>query len=327
MLFIGAGQLSSAQQLPLYSQYLYNKFLINPAHAGSDGFTSINVTAREQWVGYTGAPRTYSVSWQMRVLKRSYRLKQTIFNRTVYRPKTDGKVGFGGYIFNDRNGLIQKTGFQLCYSYHMWLHDYTQMSMGIGFTGYHFVINASAVNFYDPNEPWLNNDLRKGVFIPDADFGLYLLNPRYEVGFSALQLFGAAAKIGDKAYDNYYMDRHFYLFGSYSFEAGTKAELQPSLLLKMSEQIRPQAEVGFTYGWDQALWGGIAYRTGTGGAIITNFRFRFVPSRVMLTTMYFGYAFDYTLNKIQNATYGTHEITLALKFGDHLKRFNWVDRF
>lgn len=313
--------------MPLYSQYNYNKFLINPAQAGSDGFTSINVTTREQWVGYTGAPRTYSVSAQGRVLKRSYRLKQNIFNRTVYRPKTDGRVGFGGYIFNDRNGLIQKTGFQLAYSYHMWLHDYTQLSMGMAFTGYHFIINATEDSFFDPNEPWLNNDLRKGVFIPDADFGIYVLNPHYEFGFSALQMFGATAKIGAPGYDNYYIDRHFYLFGSYNFESGTKVELSPSFLVKMSQQLRPQVDIGFTYGYDQAFWTGIAYRTGTGGAIISNIRFRFVPNRVMLTTMYFGYAFDYTLNKIQNATYGSHELTIALKFGDRLKRFRWVDRF
>jgi type IX secretion system PorP/SprF family membrane protein len=319
--------MSFAQQLPLYSQYNYNKFLINPAQAGSDGFTSINATAREQWVGYTGAPRTYSLSFQARVLKRSYRLKQNIFNRTTYRPKTDGRVGFGGYIFNDRNGLIQKTGFQLAYSYHMWLQDYTQLSMGIAFTGYHFNINADETSFYSPDEPWLNNDLRKGVFIPDADFGIYLLNPHYEFGFSALQMFGATAKIGDPRYDTYYMDRHFYLFGSYNFEAGTQVELQPSFLVKMSQQLRPQVDIGFTYGYAQAFWVGTAYRTGSGGAIISNFRFRFVPSRVMLTTMYFGYAFDYTLNKMQNATYGTHEVTIALKFGDRLKRFRWIDRF
>lgn len=320
--------MTSAQQLPLFSQYNYNKFILNPAQAGSDGYTSINMTTREQWVGYTGAPRTYSLSWQTRVLKKSYRLKQNILNRTVYRPKTDGRVGFGGYIFNDRNGLIQKTGFQLSYSYHMWLHDYTQLSMGMAFTGYHFIINADESSFYDPDEPWLNSDMRKGIFIPDADFGIYLLNPKFEIGFSALQLFGASAKIGgDEGYNNYYLDRHFYFFSNYNFEAGTKAELQPSVLIKMSEQLRPQATIGFTYGWDQAFWSGMSYRTGTGGAIISNIRFRIVPSRVMLTTIYVGYAFDYTLNKIQNATYGSHEITMALKFGDRLKRFRWVDRF
>ena len=46
-----------------------------------------------------------------------------------------------------------------------------------------------------------------------------------------------------------------------------------------------------------------------------------------MTSMYFGYSFDFTLNKIQRVTYGTHEFTLAFKFGDIDKRFNWLDRF
>ena len=50
------GNLAFGQQLPVYSQYLYNKFLINPSIAGSDGYTSVSLTAREQWVGYGGAP-------------------------------------------------------------------------------------------------------------------------------------------------------------------------------------------------------------------------------------------------------------------------------
>ncbi len=40
---------AAGQQLPIYSQYLYNKFLINPAVAGSEGFTSVNLTARGPW--------------------------------------------------------------------------------------------------------------------------------------------------------------------------------------------------------------------------------------------------------------------------------------
>ena len=77
LLLLIPGNIVFAQQLPLYSQYLYNKFLINPAVAGSDGYTSLNLTAREQWVGYYGAPQTFSFSGQGRVLKRSYIIKQT----------------------------------------------------------------------------------------------------------------------------------------------------------------------------------------------------------------------------------------------------------
>jgi type IX secretion system PorP/SprF family membrane protein len=325
LVFFVLGQVSFAQQLPLYSQYLYNKFLINPAHAGSDGYTSYNITTREQWIGYSGAPRTYSLSFQTRVLKKGYRLDENIFNNTIYRPKTTGRVGFGGYIFSDKNGLVQRTGFQTSYSYNVQIQDYTQISMGLAFTGYYFKINVNEMSFEESSEPLLNNNLRRGIFVPDVDFGIYLLNSRYDIGFSALQLLGAVNKIRNYASRNYWMDRHYYLFGSYIFYSGTKTELEPSILLKISEQIRPQADFGFNYIYDQAFWAGLAYRTG--GALISTIRFKFILSRVKMTSVYIGYAFDFTLNKIQRVTYGTHEMTLALKFGDSAKRFRWLDRF
>lgn len=321
LVFISALIICSAniagQQLPLYSQYLYNKFLINPAVAGSDGYTSFNITAREQWAGYSGAPRTFSLSGQTRILKRGYSLKNSS-RGNVYRPKTDGKVGLGGYIFSDRNGLIQRTGFQASYSYHMWVQSNTQLSMGLAVTGYHFKINELEIDFQDPNEPWLNNDLRRGIFVPDVDFGIYILNPRYNAGFSTLQLFGAAAKIGTDAYQNFRMDRHYYLFGSYSFALGNKTELQPSGLLMMSEQEKPMADIGLTYIYDQKIWAGLTYRTSK--AIIANIGFTY-------TNMYIGYSFDFTLQEIQRVTYGTHELTMAIRFGDSARKYRWLDRY
>jgi type IX secretion system PorP/SprF family membrane protein len=307
----------AGQQLPLYSQYLYNKFLINPAVAGSDGYTSFNLTAREQWVGYSGAPRTFSFSGQGRLLKKGYFLKNKS-SRNVYRPKTDGKIGFGGYVFSDKNGLVQRTGFQASYSYHMWIQNNTQLSMGLAVTGYHFKINEREINFEDPNEPWLNNELRRGIFVPDADFGIYILNPKYNIGFSTEQLFGAAAKIGDEAYRNYRMDRHYYLFGSYSFEPWNKTELQPSLLFMMSEQLKPMADIGLTYIYDQKIWAGLSYRTSK--AIVANFG-------ITYTNMYIGYAYDFTLQEIQRVTYGTHELTVAIRFGDNDRKYRWLDRY
>jgi len=121
------------------------------------------------------------------------------------------------------------------------------------------------------------------------------------------------------------MDMHFYLFGSYTFYSGVKSEIQPTILLKMSEQVRPQADIGLSYNYDQTIWAGIAYRTG--GAIITNIRYRLIPSHVKMTSLYIGYAFDFTLNEIQRTTYGTHEVTMALKFGESSKRFRWLDRY
>jgi type IX secretion system PorP/SprF family membrane protein len=312
------GNLVSGQQLPLYSQYLFNKFLINPAVAGSDGYTSYNLTAREQWVGYSGAPRTFSFSLQTRMLKKSYILKQTRVTKQVYRPKSDGKVGFGGYIFSDKNGLVQRTGIQASYAYHMWLRNSTQLSMGLSFTGYHYKINEKEINFEDPDEPWLNNNLRRGIFIPDATFGIYLLNAKYSFGFSADQLFEASAKIGSTAYKNFKMSRQYYLFGSYDYSSGSHTIFQPSFLLKMSEQLKPQADMGLTYIYDQDFWAGLAFRTS--GALIANVGVKY-------QNIYIGYAFDFTLQEIQKITYGTHEISFAVKFGDNSRRYRWLDRY
>jgi type IX secretion system PorP/SprF family membrane protein len=286
--------------------------------AGSDGYTSFNLTAREQWVGYSGAPQTFSFSGQTRLLKRSYILRSTRVKRKIYRPKSDGKIGLGGYIFNDKNGLIQRTGFQASYSYHMWLQNSTQLSMGLAVTGYYLKINEKEINFEDPNEPWLNNDLRRGIFVPDATFGIYLLNAKYSVGFSADQLFQAAAKIGNAAYEKFKMSRHYYIFGSYNFRRGPYVEIQPSMLFKMSEQLKPQADIGLTYIYNQAFWAGLAYRTS--GALIANVGVKY-------ENLWFGYAFDFTLQEIQRITYGTHELTIALRFGDNSRRYRWLDRY
>jgi type IX secretion system PorP/SprF family membrane protein len=310
--------LTFGQQLPLFSQYLYNKYLINPAVAGSDGYTSISLTAREQWIGYSGAPRTFSVSWQTRMLKRSYTLKQSRMKKEVFRPKSDGKVGFGGYIFSDKNGLIKRTGFQVSYAYHMWLQKSTQLSLGLAFTGYYYKIDENQINFEDPNEPWLNNNLRRGVFVPDVSFGVYLLNAKYSFGFSADQLSEASAKIGGPAYKNFSMSRQYYLFGSYDFSRGNDIIIQPAFLLKMSEQLKPQVDIGVTGIYNQGFWAGLAYRTS--GAIIANVGVKY-------QNIFFGYAFDFTMQEIQRVTYGTHEITVVIKFGDSSRRYRWLDRY
>jgi type IX secretion system PorP/SprF family membrane protein len=314
-----SGFWASAQQLPIFSQYLYNKYLINPAVAGSDGYTSFNLTAREQWVGYYGAPQTFAFSGQTRLLKRPYTIKsKSGFRRQNFKPGSDGRIGIGASVFSDKNGITRKNGFQASYSYHIWLQNTTQLSMGLAVTGYHFKIDENEINFEDPNDPWLNSDLRKGIFVPDAAVGICLLNPKFSAGLSIDQLFQAALKIGDDAYENFRMSRHINIFGSYNIETSRYTELQPSFLFRMSEQIKPQADIGLTYIFKQTFWAGLTYRTS--GAMIAIFGTRY-------ENLWFGYSFDFTLQEIQRITYGTHELTVALRFGDGSRRYRWLDRY
>lgn len=317
-LLIAMALITNAQQLPLYSQYLFNRYLINPAVAGSDGYSSFNLTAREQWLGYSGAPRTYSFSYQTRLLKRSYILRNTSARRRIYRPKSEGKVGIGGYVFSDKNGLVQRTGLQGTYAYHTWLYGETQLSFGISATAFHFRINEDQIAFEDPDDPILYGDLRKGIFVPDANFGVYLLNYRYNVGFSVEQLFQSFGKFGNSSYDNLIFMRHYYLFGSYTYPISPESEIQPTFMFRMSEQWNPQVDIGMNYLFKQDFWAGLNYRTGN--VIVANLGARFEQ-------FYFGYAFDFSFSEIQSLTYGSHELMIAMKLGSSSRRYRWLDRY
>ena len=305
------------QQLPIYSQYLYNKFLINPAVAGSEGFTSLNLTARQQWVGYSGAPQTFSLSIEGRILKKGLSSRKGS-SHSLFRPGNDGKVGVGAVIYNDRNGLVQRTGFQVSYAYHTWLNSATQLSMGLSFNGCYYKINVQDIVLEDPNDPILNSDFRHGVFIPDVTFGTYLLNSKYNLGFSADQLLQAVIKIGGNGYKNLKIVRNYNLFGSYDFQMAHDFIFQPNILFMMSEQLKPMADIGVTVKHGLDYWAGLTYRTS--GAMIANIGYKY-------KNILIGYSIDYSLSEIQRLTYGTHEISLAMRFGDSARRYRWLDRY
>lgn len=301
------------QQLPAYSQYLYNKILVNPSVAGSDGLTRIGFAARQQWVGHEGAPRTFSASLQTRVLK------QQSGGRKGFMSQSDGRVGLGGYVFSDKNGLVSRNGAQLSYAYHTWIDGTTQLSFGLAANAYLYRIDANRLSFENPDDPVLNSSLRRGVFVPDATFGVSLLSPRYHAGISVDQLFEASGKIGGSgAYDDFNIKRHYFLFGSYDLRQGYHNVIQPSFLLMMSEQLLPQADIGVTYIFRNDFRAGVAYRT-TKAMIAT--------VGINYSNMFFGYAFDFTLQELQSVTYGTHELSFAMKFGDTRRRYQWLDRF
>ena len=49
---------TDAQQSMVYSQYIFNGLLINPAYAGSHVQFSATISYRNQWVNFEGSPQT-----------------------------------------------------------------------------------------------------------------------------------------------------------------------------------------------------------------------------------------------------------------------------
>lgn len=307
---------ASGQQLPLYSQYMMNSFLLNPAVAGSDGLTSFNLTAREQWLGFENSPRTIAISGQTRLLRsspisrgRSVRNRPTLMSRS-------GNVGLGGYIFNDRNGIIDRTGIQGTYTYHIWM-DRNQLSFGVSLTAFQLKLDERNSLLHNESDPLLNGR-RNTLFVPDVNMGVYFSNPSYYIGFSSTQLLQSALKFGSDGYKDFKMLRHYYLMAGYGFFHENDLTIEPSVMLQSTMESKVQADFNVRAYFRDDYWGGVSYRTS--GALI-------MMGGVKVDRYYFGYAFDYSMSSIRKHSFGSHEFMISVKFGDTARRYRWLNRY
>ncbi len=315
ILSIGLLELVDAQQVPLYSQYTMNGFLLNPAVAGSEGYTAINLTAREQWLGLKNAPKTHAISGQTRLLKNSYISKKSAIKRRPPLGSRSGKVGLGAYVFNDKNGPIDRTGIQLSYAYHIRMQR-GQLSFGLSGIAYQFSVDESKIRFEYEDEFW--QQAKKSIFIPDANIGIYYSSPSFFAGLSMSQLFQSALKLGEKGYAEYKMLRYYHLIGGYDYVVNDFFSIEPSILIKTTGSFKGQADFNTKFIFNDEYWVGLSYRTG--GALI-------FMGGVRVDKFFFGYAFDYTLSSIMKHSYGSHEFMVALKFGDSARRYRWLNRY
>jgi type IX secretion system PorP/SprF family membrane protein len=315
--FIVAG-ISNAQQVPMYSQYIMNGFLLNPSYSGSDGYTTVNLTAREQWVGLYGAPSTYALSFQTRLLQTSYISKSTSVRRKSVRPTKGGRVGLGGYFFNDNNGVVRRTGVQAAYAYHIPMGQ-NQLSFGLAATAYQYALDLGGALLYDTDDDYLNNYDRV-VFIPDFNFGVSYTSRDYYVGFAMSQMLRGVLMLGNDGNTRTELG-HYFLTGGLKIAMPNRDWLiEPSALIKSSDALFKSFQMDLTTRvyYKDDYWAGMSWRTGDAIILMTGIRY---------DRFYFAYAFDFTLTDIRQHSFGSHEVTMAVKFGDSARRYRWINRY
>lgn len=324
----------NAQQTPLYTQYMLNGFLVNPAIAGSEGYTSVAITAREQYVGFPGSPRTQSVSAQTRLLPNSWLL--SMFNKGVKkrykRNSNQSKVGLGVYVLNDKNGLVDKTGFEMAYAYHLFMKQ-SQLSFGLGLSYFNMRINPSYLKgidgaaITDAQSMFSDKYSNLKMNIPDANFGVYYSSPNLYGGIAISNLFQAYLKFEGTGND-FKQSRNYTITGGYKFELDKDYMLEPSTLIKYSQSGAFQFDLGTRLYVKEDYWAGISYRSGADkGAFGFNSSALSFLGGVRVERFFFGYSYDYNFNDIGPLTYGSHEFMLAYKFGDNTRRYRWLNRY
>lgn len=273
-----------AQQLPMYSQYMFNNFLLNPATAGTEEYSPLRLTARQQWLGIPDAPMTVAVSYH-----------------TMFSNK---KVGVGGYIFSDNFGPTARNGILAAYSYHLDLPAIqSKLALGISAVAFQYQLKEDELNFYNPRGDPIVSGARQTAIVPDANFGAYLYNPRYFVGLAGTNLIELKMNLGDYATKDTKLVRHYFVTGGYKFILSDEFELEPSLLAKGTEKSPFNVDVNLRAIYKKSYWLGVSYRTDKDLVALVG---------IQMGKFQFGYAFDWPFSELNNyADYGTHEIVIG----------------
>ncbi|MGM0934161.1 MAG: PorP/SprF family type IX secretion system membrane protein [Bacteroidota bacterium] len=281
VLFVAAP--ATAQQLPQFTQYMYNTISINPAYAGSrDGF-SITALNRNQWAGINGAPNTQTLS--------------------IHSPLRNDKVGLGLSVINDKTGYENYTYLYSDFSYRLDLS--ADVSLNLGLKGGFSYYNLDEDLFTEPavmNDPFFQDRFNK--WTPNFGLGFYLSAQDWYIGASAPKVINN----NNHEYNDFLsMEQvHYYFTGGYVFDLSDNVKLRPTGLVKLTSGAPLSVDISSTFIFNEKFYLGGTYRIDDAlGAFLDVEIFDGFRA---------GYAYEYSISDIQPYTSGSHEILLIYEF-------------
>ncbi len=277
-----------AQQDPMYSQYVFNGLIINPAYAGSHDVLSTTLLYRNQWVSIPGAPKTGSFS--------------------IDAPLKNQKVGIGLNLEFDKIGVTNYSGITGAYSYKIKFSKgalHLGVQAGVGFYNSNFTI----VKYSDgdiSDEAFQNNyhDL-----MPTFGFGMYYYTDRFYAGFSIPEIAGHA--IQKALYSNSesaHLDlaNHYLITSGYLFDLSPDLKFKPSVLFKYVSGAPIEIDLNSIAWFYDILALGVSYRSMASLDFLCQVR--------LSNKLYLGYAYEYATNSLNHFSTGSHEIMLQYSF-------------
>ncbi len=284
-----------AQQLPQFTQYMYNAASINPAYAGSKETLYFVGLHRSQWVGIEGGPTTQTVS--------------------IHTPmRRNEQVGLGFSFINDELGYENFVYLYADFSYTIQVGEFKhksnvhpiKLAFGIkgGFT--HYSLDPELLN--DPTivEDLYFNDV-SDRWSPNIGLGAFLHTNRWYVGLSAPRVLNTDWNNSRNGQVEYVAAERisYYLTGGYVFDLSDKTKLKPAFMVKATNGAPLSYDLTANFLFNEKFWLGAAYRINeSAGALggIADFQ---VSKEIRV-----GYAYEYPISDIRPYSSGTHEVLL-----------------
>lgn len=277
--------LVGAQQLPLYSQFVWNDFAINPAYTGSYDYSPLRMVYRKQWSGFNGSPTLFTLGGHTRVSE---------------------KIALGGILFKDETGgAITQSGALLNYAYRIALNDSSFLNFGLSAQFNQYVFDNNKVTALQPNDPVLLDGVQK-TMATDASFGMMYQNKRnLRIGASINQLFESGLNNLSETGENKLV-RHFNIHGSREIELDSNFSITPMVLVRKTATTPIQFDITAKLDYRKFMWIGGSVRPGDAIVAMAGFN---------LKNVFIGYSYDMTTSELANYSSGSHEVVLGLNLG------------
>ncbi|MBI1182680.1 type IX secretion system membrane protein PorP/SprF [bacterium] len=287
------GNKAQAQQLPLYSSYVYNPMLLSPSFAGimdtKNQTARLMLAHRFQYAGFEGAPTTSLLA--------------------LDAPFSKQNMGLGGMLYTDVTGLIRRTGLSLNYRYTVNLNDKIQWHLGLSGSAGQQALDMAAVRAVDMSENILNLQSANKLFVNGA-FGTHLTAGNLMFGFAVKQL-----TRNQLVYQNYTSNTnydytqpaHFQGFASYKIDIkGDTFGLTPMVSARYVAGTQLQYDVIVKAHYRNKVFLTAGYRGG--------YALSFGAGAVLNNNLTLSYTYDYMINAAGPYTGGGNEFTLGYRF-------------
>ena len=273
-----------AQQLPQFTQYMYNTLSVNPAYAGSRETLSIMGLHRSQWAGFAGAPTTQTLS--------------------IHSPLRNDKIGLGFSFINDELGNENYVYLYTDFSYTINTGNNSELAFGLkgGFTS--FTLDPGYRNS-QPDDPLIQGS--EDRWTPNIGAGVFWHSERWYLGLSAPRLINNDfnTDAGYKALERI----SYYFTGGYVFDAGKNTKFKPAFMLKATNGAPVSVDLSGNFLFNEKFWLGAAYRFNeSAGAFGVMTDYQVSPSWRI------GYTYEHPNSEIRPFSNGTHEIFLMYEF-------------
>ncbi len=291
---------TSGQQLPLFSQYVFNSLHINPGYAGYKMDPFVQATYRSQYIDFPGAPKTMSISADM--------------------ASADGSMGFGASFSSDQIGATKTLAGLLTYAYRIQTGNQSFLSLGASAGISEYALDGALLIPDDDTDTTLPTD-RINLFTPNLNVGLFFYGERFFTGISAFNLTGRKNLENENIALSLHNVHYYFQVGGL-FPLSDDVEFKPSLLVREDLKGPTNFDINTMFLFKETLWAGLSYRSylnthnnsgqtlPTRGNVLAAIVEVFATERLRV-----GYAYDYNLNALNRQRNNSHEISVGLYFG------------